>query len=991
MIRPFLLLILALLAPLAWAAEYEVVTQFAHDGELPMARLVYVPAAGKFFGTTSAGGDYDRGTVFSVTPEGSRTTLVSFSGISGSAKGDAPDAGLVLGPDGNLYGVTASGGTGNYGTIYRISTAGVLTTLIEFTGQDGIAMGAVPNELVLAADGSFYATTQAGGAFEHGTVFRLNLPPSPSAPSITTLIELKGPIAGGASVPRGSAPVGALVANGSDLYGVTTYGGTADFGLVFRITTAGAWTTLAQFTGTSGSFRGAYPAAGLVLHSDGSFYGTTEFGGTEDLGTVFRVSVTGTFTHMHAFNDLDGSGPAGALVMGANQMLYGTTSAGGTDSFGTIFRINPVSPYELTTLHSFTGQSGLLPGDACRAGLTLGPDGAWYGTTSAGGLGDYGTIFKLTPQLAASNVAILGNTQSWFPGGGIVFAASGEFLVPLTEGGVAGNGGLARVVDGMPSIEATFGAPLGTSANGALIKVGANFYGVTSRGGTSNRGTFYRYTPGSGMTTLASLTTSTGTSPEGPLTVGSDGHLYGVAREGGASNRGALLRFGFNGDVTTLVSFTGTSGAIPGRMPHAPLTVGDDDALYGVTELGGASDRGIIFRLPLDGPLTSLRQFSVLDPGRPRAGLSNAGNGIFLGTASASGLLNTGSIFQITITGVLSVITDLLGGADDPQPNSRMFRALDGTFYGTTYAGGDHGLGSIFVLRPGIGFQTLIHFTGSNGSTPGAGPVGELVFGPDGMLYGATESGGSMDGGLVYRLSAFGPHVATDPAGFALSTPLLRGRMQGGSQASTVQIEYGFSSTLPFPNSAVPTSSINDNGETSLTLPVPNLTVGQTVFYRVVASGPNGTSVGEIQSVTVPTPLAGWKLSELGAGASGDLDDPDLDGLANLTEYALLKNPRIFDAGIPVVSLGGTPGDLHLTLTLDRDPARNDVTISVQASSDIIGPWAAVASSVNGAPFAGSATIIGDGPGAAPRIVQIRDPLPVQGSTKRFLRVLVSH
>jgi uncharacterized repeat protein (TIGR03803 family) len=694
---------------------------------------------------------------------------------------------------------------------------------------------------------------------------------------------------------------------------------------------------------------------------------------------------------MHAFNDLDGSGPAGALVMGADQTLYGTTSAGGVDSFGTIFRVNPVSPYELTTLHSFTGQTGLLPGDACRAGLILGPDGSWYGITSAGGLGDYGTIFKLTPQLAASNVAILGNTQSWFPGGGIVFAASGEFLVPLTEGGVAGNGGLVRVVGGTPSIEATFGAPFGTSAHGALIKVGADFYGVTSRGGTSNRGTFYRYTPGSGMTTLASLTTSTGTSPEGPLTVGSDGHLYGAAREGGGSNRGALLRFGVNGDVTTLVSFTGTSGAIPGRMPHAPLTVGDDGALYGVTELGGASDRGITFRLPLDGPLTTLRQFSILDPGRPRAGLSNAENGIFLGTASASGLLNTGSIFQITTSGILSIITDLLGGGNDPQPNSRMFRALDGTFYGTTYLGGDHGFGSVFVLRPGIGFQTLIHFSGSGGSAPGIGPVGELILGPDGMLYGVTESGGSMDGGVIYRLSAFGPHVATDPAGFALSVPLLRGRMQGGSPESVVHVEYGLSSTLPFPNSGVPTSSMNENGETSLTLPVPNFTVGQTIFYRVVASGPNGTSVGEIRSVTVPTPFEGWKLNELNGSATGDLDDPDRDGLKNLTEYGLVKNPKIFDSGIPIASFVNTPTDRRLALTFERDPARTDIIISVQGAFEVSGPWSTIASSANGAPFTGSATIIGDGPGTATRTVQIHDPISAQGSTKRFLRVLVSH
>src|SRR5689334_19969464 len=103
MIRPLIMLFLALLVPLG-AVDYQLVTQFARDEELPMARLVYVPSEGKFFGTTSTGGAYDKGTVFTLTPEGIRTTLISFSGVDGSAKGDAPDAGLVLGSDGNLYG-----------------------------------------------------------------------------------------------------------------------------------------------------------------------------------------------------------------------------------------------------------------------------------------------------------------------------------------------------------------------------------------------------------------------------------------------------------------------------------------------------------------------------------------------------------------------------------------------------------------------------------------------------------------------------------------------------------------------------------------------------------------------------------------------------------------------------------------------------------------------------------------------------------------------
>jgi uncharacterized repeat protein (TIGR03803 family) len=992
MIRPLIILILALLLPVG-AVDYQLVTQFARAGESPMARLVYVPTAGKFFGTTSTGGAYDKGTVFSYTIEGTYTTLVSFSGVDGSAKGDAPDAGLVLGADGNLYGVTTAGGANDCGTIFRMNTAGSLTTLIEFTGMTGAAKGSAPNELTLASDGDFYGTTQAGGATDHGTVFRLNLPFLIFPASVTTLTELKGPT-GAAGTPRGSMPVGALVSNGSQLYGVTAFGGTPDLGMVFRVSTGGTWTAMAQFTGTAGGVRGANPAAGLVLHSDGSLYGTTEFGGSEDAGTVFRIATTGAFafTPLHSFDDTNGACPAGALVMGADQALYGTTSAGGAEGAGTIFRIDTMAPHTLTVLESFTGQSGAMPGAVPRAGLILGPGGDWFGTTSAGGPGDYGTLFALAAQQQCISIASLGNAQGWLPAGGVTVDATGGFLLPLTEGGLNGGGTLVRRIGNTTTVEASFGDSLGTPASGSLVRGGADFYGVTRSGGVNNRGTFFRYTPGSGVTTLADLSTSTGAAPEGPLTLGPDGRLYGVAREGGAANRGAIIRFDVSGTVTTIVSFTGTDGLFKGTRPRGSLALATDGTFYGVTEAGGTNDRGTIFQVTTAGTFTTLHQFGNVGPATPRAGLRQAPNGILYGTTARGGAGNFGTVFQITTAGELTTLAEF-NGANGAQPSSRLFVALDGTLYGTTLIGGAHNLGAVFTIRPGSALQTIIHLTGAGGTSPGEEPLGDIIQGPDGMLYGVASSGGSLGGGGIFRITGFGPHVVTDPPGFVLALATLRGRVQtGGQLLSILQFHLGTSPNLLLPLVGLPSSSTDENGVMSFTLPVPNLLVGQTVYYRAVVTtllGP--TSTGEIQSFTVPSPLAGWKLSLLGINLSGDSDDPDLDGLVNLVEYALLKHPTTPDPGPPAASPVAAAGGKRLAISLNRDPARNDVTISVQGSSALSGPWSTIAQSVNGAPFSGTATVVGDGPGSEPRTVQIQDVIPMSSSVQRYLRVQVSH
>jgi uncharacterized repeat protein (TIGR03803 family) len=190
----------------------------------------------------------------------------------------------------------------------------------------------------------------------------------------------------------GASPAAGLV-QGSDgnFYGTTSYGGTnGSNGTVFRITPSGSLTTLWSFTGGS---DGGYPTAALVQGSDGNFYGTAPGGGASGAGTVFRITPSGSLTSLWSFTGgSDGASPAAGLVQGSDGNFYGTAPGGGASGTGTVFRITPSG--SLTTLWSFTGGSD---GASPAAGLVQGTDGNFYGTTSGSGSGPSanGTVFKL--------------------------------------------------------------------------------------------------------------------------------------------------------------------------------------------------------------------------------------------------------------------------------------------------------------------------------------------------------------------------------------------------------------------------------------------------------------------------------------------------------------------------------------------------------------------------------------------------------------------
>jgi uncharacterized repeat protein (TIGR03803 family) len=183
-----------------------------------------------------------------------------------------------------------------------------------------------------------------------------------------------------------------------NFYGTTRQGGTNNSGTVFKISSDGALTSLYSF-GSANS--GYFPQTGLVQGSDGYLYGTTADGGSNNDGTVYKISTTGTLTTLHSFTyGNDGGTPWAGLVQGSDGYFYGTTVGGGTNDNGTVFKISTNGV--LTSLYSFTGDKD---GEWPEAGLVEGSDGSFYGTTYNAGVGGAGTVFRLTivpepPQLA---------------------------------------------------------------------------------------------------------------------------------------------------------------------------------------------------------------------------------------------------------------------------------------------------------------------------------------------------------------------------------------------------------------------------------------------------------------------------------------------------------------------------------------------------------------------------------------------------------------
>jgi uncharacterized repeat protein (TIGR03803 family) len=378
------------------------------DGGDPSASLLQ-GTDGYLYGTTYSGGsteEYFLGTAFKIAPNGSFVTLHSFCSVyvnSICEDGAAPSGSLLETVDGNVYGTTQGGGPSSAGIVFKLTPGGVLTTLYAFCTLPDCKDGRTPGYgLIQAKDGSFYGTTLAGGN-GYGTVFKIT-----PAGALTTLYSF----CSRTDCPDGSDPEALVQAADGDFYGTTYGGGSQGAGTIFKMTAVGKLTTLYSFCFESNCADGASPSSTLVQSSDGDFYGTTSGGGLSDFcadncGTIFRITPDGTLTTLYDFcaqtGCTDGETPNGALVLATDGNFYGTTEKGGDSGGGTVFKITPEGMR--TTLYSFCPRLGCSDGDDPAAGLVQDTNGQFYGTASAGGPGVFcgssgcGTVFALSAGL----------------------------------------------------------------------------------------------------------------------------------------------------------------------------------------------------------------------------------------------------------------------------------------------------------------------------------------------------------------------------------------------------------------------------------------------------------------------------------------------------------------------------------------------------------------------------------------------------------------
>jgi len=359
-----------------------------------------------------------------------------------------------------------------------------------------------------------------------------------------------------------------------------------------------------------------------------------------------------TFTDLVNIQSATGANPSSALIQGLDGNLYGTAVNDGRYDGGSAFRLNQEN--RMTAFYSFCQVGNCTPaGYYPYAGLVQSSNGTFYGTTFEGGANDLGTIFKLAPNGTLTTLHSFNGTDGTNPHAALLLASDG------------------------------------------------NFYGSTQTGGTSNFGTIFKITPAGIFTSLHSFTGTDGQSPLGPIAQAANGFLYGTTEIGGSFGSGTVFKISPAGTFAIVHNFEGTEGSIS----FSGLVLGTDGNFYGTTEGGGANDYGTVFKVTPAGTLTTLHAFNFSDGAYPEAGLIQANDGDFYGITTWGGSGGTceqgcGTIFEITSTGTLTTLHDFVG-TDGSEPLGALVQSTTGTFYGTTWYGGDN-FGTIFSLNTGL-------------------------------------------------------------------------------------------------------------------------------------------------------------------------------------------------------------------------------------------------------------------------------------------------
>jgi uncharacterized repeat protein (TIGR03803 family) len=623
--------------------------------------------------------------------------------------------------------VAINSGGSSSGSDQSFSTSSGFVTLYSFTGN---ADGENPNGCTLGSDGNLYGTAQNGGAIGLGTVFKI----TPGG-AFTLLDTFNNEY--NSYLTQGSTPAGPLFA-GSDgnFWGATNIGGTDNLGTLFSVSPAGALTTLHWYSGPDGS-----TPCPPIQGTDGSYYGVTTAGGLYGFGTIFRMTAAGVYSVLHSFNGSDGSAPSGQLVEGTDGNFYGTTPHGGSDGYGSVFMITPGGVF--TTLHSFGSADGNRP----YTGLLLGADGNFYGVTYDGGDQNDGTIFEMTPAGDVTTLhSFIGSDGANPNGNGLINGNDGYLYGTTDNGGSGGNGTIFKISpDG--AIFTTihfFEGSDGSDPNGGLTRgADGNLYGTTWTGGQNGDGTIYQVItapmPATNPPSYAgfdSTTLSGSVTPNGiPTLAWFD---YGQSISYGSQTPVQNLGSG-TAAVTVIANLT---GLLPDTTYH-----------YQLVEMSGSTmvlSPDQTFVTGSSSAFTMIHSFSGPDGAYPYVGLLQSSGKTLYGTTDEGGASGDGAIFSVDTGGALSVLHSFDG--DDGSNPDWVTIDSQGNLYGGTYGGGQNGDGTIYRLGADGNLTTLHAFDGADGKNAD----GPIQLDSAGNLYGVTPNGGADGDGTVYKLSASG-------------------------------------------------------------------------------------------------------------------------------------------------------------------------------------------------------------------------------------------